>query len=69
MTKEWFINIANFVTPSIEVIGLDCGHIGVKVNILNFLKILYSTLPLGPGQTIWDMKSKEIDDPKVCEPG
>ena len=69
MTKEWYTNIANFVTPSIEVIGLDCGHIGVIVNIPYFLKILYSTLLLSTGQTSWDMKSKEIDDPKVCEPG
>ena len=69
MIKEWFTNIANFVTPSIEVIGLDCGHIGVIVNILNFLKILYSTLLLSTGQTSWDMKSKEIDDLKVYKPG
>ena len=69
MSKEWFTNIANFVTPSIEVIGLDCGHIGIKVSILNFLKILYSTLLLSTGQTSWDMKSKEIDDLKVCKPG
>ena len=39
MTKEWFTNIANFVTPSIEVIGLDCGRIGDVLNILYFLKI------------------------------
>ena len=45
MSKEWFTNIANFVTPSIEVIGLDCGHIGVKVNILNFLKIYILLFP------------------------
>ena len=45
MTKEWFTNIANFVTPSIEVIGLDCGHIGDVLNILYFSKIYILLFP------------------------
>ena len=64
MTKEWSTNIANFVTPSIEVIGLDCGRIGDVLNILYFLKIYILLFPWAQDRLSGIWRAKKLMTPK-----